>query len=188
MIDHCWRCKIFMCRIMYGTSMMITFFHVDEHNNFTCCNKSTRPHERVPNSNWFHGDCQSSNTPGRWRANKCTRGMLEIGDKYISYSCWEVHYPLQNVAILLGLRIDGMVVIGQTNLRWSRVVRDMLGTAHHRFDMKGRRINTCWLDHHFGNFHQHVDDELWRIIYIWTYILRSLVGWCSPIIQAHMYQ
>ena len=90
--------------------------------------------------------------------------------------CGECTVTLEDVAILLGLRIDGLPVIGSTNpstITLQNMCDELLGGRPGQHDIEGSEIKLTWLTLHLGSLH--IDSEIARAQYVRGYIL-SLLG------------
>ena len=90
--------------------------------------------------------------------------------------CGECTITLQNVSILLGLRVDGLPLIGPTNLNWAYLCEKLLGIRPQEGELKGSVVKLSWLTHHFAqiNNHEGNQEQVERFIRAW--ILRFIGG------------
>jgi len=63
--------------------------------------------------------------------------------------CGECTIILQDVSVLLGLRVDGTQLIGPTNLDWVDLCEELLGVRPHEGELEGSVVKLSWLAHHF---------------------------------------
>ena len=82
---------------------------------------------------------------------------------------------LQDITILLGLPVDGVVVIGSTCLDWRRVCYSLLGLIHRDTDIDGQHLHLTWLGQRFPTLSLDVDEESIRR-YTRAYILQFIGG------------
>ena len=69
----------------------------------------------------------------------------------------EMGITLQDIEVMLGIPVDGLLVTGRTNLIWSEVCRDLLGHESppvipnsNKSTFAGVRIKYRWLDAQFA--------------------------------------
>ena len=82
---------------------------------------------------------------------------------------------LQDVSVL-GLRVDGAPLIGQTNLDWAELCEELLGVRPQEGELQGSVVKLSWLTQHFSqiNIHDGNVEHLQRFTRAW--ILRFIGG------------
>ncbi|KAH1198040.1 Serine/threonine-protein phosphatase 7 long form [Glycine max] len=90
--------------------------------------------------------------------------------------CGECTITLQDVSVLLGLRIDGAPLIGPTNLDWTGLCEELLGVRLQERELEGSVVKLSWLAHHFPKLNNHDGnvEHLQRFTRAW--ILRFIGG------------
>jgi len=73
--------------------------------------------------------------------------------------CEECTITLQDVSVLLGLHMDGLPLIGPTNLNWANLCEELLGVKPQEGEIKGSVVKLSWLAHHFAQINNHDDEE-----------------------------
>ena len=58
---------------------------------------------------------------------------------------------LQDVAIILGLRIHRLPITGTCDIDWSLLCYELLGMTPLTYEIKGSAISTQWLCHKFSH-------------------------------------
>lgn len=71
----------------------------------------------------------------------------------------EISVTLQDVNILLGLRVDGPAVTGSTKNNWADLCEDLLGLRPGPGDLHGSHVSLAWLRDNFRNLPADPDDE-----------------------------
>jgi len=69
--------------------------------------------------------------------------------------CRECTITLQDVSVLLGLRVDGALLIGPTNLDWADLCEELLGVRPQEGGLQGSVVKLSWLVHHFSQINNH---------------------------------
>ena len=57
---------------------------------------------------------------------------------------------LQDVSVMLGLPVDGEVLVGTTNLNWSELYLQLLSVSPPPNKLDGSRLNMKWFQDMFG--------------------------------------
>ncbi|XP_010500321.1 PREDICTED: serine/threonine-protein phosphatase 7 long form homolog [Camelina sativa] len=70
----------------------------------------------------------------------------------------EITVTLQDVNILLGLRVDGPAVTGSTKCSWADLCEDLLGQRPGPKDLHGSHVSLAWLRDHFRNLPANPDE------------------------------
>eukprot|EP00261_Vitis_vinifera_P039130 XP_019080373.1 PREDICTED: serine/threonine-protein phosphatase 7 long form homolog [Vitis vinifera] len=84
----------------------------------------------------------------RWRPETHTF-HLPVGEMTIT---------LQDVAVILGLRIHGLPITGTCDIDWSLLCYELLGVTPPTSEIKGSAISTRWLCHQFSHPPVDLDD------------------------------
>ncbi|KAL0797070.1 hypothetical protein Bca101_068447 [Brassica carinata] len=71
----------------------------------------------------------------------------------------EITVTLQDVNILLGLRVDGPAVTGSTKNNWADLCEDLLGLRPGSGDLHGSHVSLAWLRDNFRNLPADPDEE-----------------------------
>ena len=61
----------------------------------------------------------------------------------------EMTITLEDVEVLLGLKVDGKALVGSTQEDWPEFYQRLLGVTPPRNELDGGRINMCWLSEQF---------------------------------------
>ena len=90
--------------------------------------------------------------------------------------CGECIITLQDFSVLLGISVDGLPLIGPTNLDWADLCEELLGVRPQEGEIKGSVVKLSWLAHHFSeiNIHDGNVEHLQRFTRAW--ILRFIGG------------
>ncbi|XP_027348465.1 protein MAIN-LIKE 2-like [Abrus precatorius] len=86
----------------------------------------------------------------------------------------------QDVAIILGLRIDGRPVIAPIGGDWAQIVEDSLGMRPGLEAFVGSFLKMSWLDEHFTHIAMHNQTPLQITRFARAYILRLIGGFMLP--------
>ncbi|WJZ81334.1 hypothetical protein VitviT2T_001182 [Vitis vinifera] len=65
---------------------------------------------------------------------------------------------LQDVAVILGLRIHGLPITGTCDIDWSLLCYELLGVTPPTSEIRGSAISTRWLCHQFSHPPVDLDD------------------------------
>eukprot|EP00261_Vitis_vinifera_P018241 XP_010648236.1 PREDICTED: serine/threonine-protein phosphatase 7 long form homolog [Vitis vinifera] len=87
----------------------------------------------------------------------------------------ECTITLQDIAMLIGLTVDGDVVTGSTCLDWRRVCYSLLGLTPGDTDIDGQRLHLTWLSQSFPTLAPDADEESIQR-YTRAYILQLIGG------------
>ncbi|KAF7824736.1 serine/threonine-protein phosphatase 7 long form-like protein [Senna tora] len=93
----------------------------------------------------------------------------------------ECTITLQDVAVQLGLPIEGMPVIGSTNHNWPQLCEECFGLRPGPTDIKGQRLRMNWLDENFDDNRipkEATDVQLQQ--FTRAYIMRIIGGFLMP--------
>jgi hypothetical protein len=82
---------------------------------------------------------------------------------------------LQDVEVMLGLLVDGEVLVGSTELNWSELCLQLLGVSPPPNKLDGSRLNMKWLQDTFGVLPDDAN-EVTMQRYTRAYILEFLGG------------
>ena len=69
--------------------------------------------------------------------------------------CGECTITLQDVSVLLGLRVDRATLISSTNLDWADLCEELLGVRPQECELQGSVVKLSWLAHHFSQLNNH---------------------------------
>jgi len=69
--------------------------------------------------------------------------------------CGDCTITLQDVSVLLGLRVDRAPLIGSTNLDWVDLCEELLGVRPQECELQGSVVKLSWLAHHFLQLNNH---------------------------------
>ncbi|KAH1214143.1 Serine/threonine-protein phosphatase 7 long form [Glycine max] len=89
--------------------------------------------------------------------------------------CGECTITLQDVSVLLGISVDGLPLIGPTNLDWADLCEELLGVRPQEGEIKSNVIKLSWLAHHFDQINNDDDEEQVRR-FVRAWILRFIGG------------
>ncbi|KAL5156168.1 Serine/threonine-protein phosphatase 7 long form [Glycine soja] len=89
--------------------------------------------------------------------------------------CGECTITLQDVSVLLGISVDGLPLIGPTNLDWADLCEELLGVRPQEDEIRGSVVKLSWLAHHFAQINNDDDEEQVRR-FARAWILRFIGG------------
>ncbi|XP_027337444.1 protein MAIN-LIKE 2-like [Abrus precatorius] len=88
----------------------------------------------------------------------------------------ECTITLQDISVLLGLRINGRPVIAPIGSNYADIVEESLGIRPSRADFVGSFLKTSWLDQHFTHVTMHAHNPLQITRFARAYMLRLIGG------------
>ncbi|KAL5194777.1 Serine/threonine-protein phosphatase 7 long form [Glycine soja] len=88
--------------------------------------------------------------------------------------CGECTVTLQDVSVLLGKSVDGLPLIGPTNLDWADLCEELLGVRPQEGEIKGSVVKLSWLSHHFAQINDDNEEQVQRFARAW--MLRFIGG------------
>ncbi|XP_020236263.1 protein MAIN-LIKE 2 [Cajanus cajan] len=68
----------------------------------------------------------------------------------------ECTITLEDVAILLGLKISGAPITGYASMDWGALVQRLLGMTPPKAMLVGGRLRMRWIDQHFSDVFEHI--------------------------------
>ncbi|RDY14105.1 Serine/threonine-protein phosphatase 7 long form-like protein, partial [Mucuna pruriens] len=74
---------------------------------------------------------------------------MATGNSHISSCCGREHSYFTDVALLLGLQIDGHAVTGKGDLQWGDLCEELLGVRPDHTFLQGSSLKLNWLQAHF---------------------------------------
>ncbi|KAL5188725.1 Serine/threonine-protein phosphatase 7 long form [Glycine soja] len=89
--------------------------------------------------------------------------------------CGECTITLQDVSVLLGISVDGLPLIGPTNLDWADLCEELLGVRPQEGEIKGSMVKLSWLAHNFAQINNDDNEEQVRR-FARAWILRFIGG------------
>jgi len=106
---------------------------------------------------------------------------MEARNTYVSHEMWRVYnYSSRCLSIIryacCVLRVDGVPLIGQTNLDWAELCEELLGVRLQEGELQGNVVKLSWLAHHFSHINNHdgnVEQLQW---FTRAWILRFIGG------------
>ncbi|KAL5161100.1 Serine/threonine-protein phosphatase 7 long form [Glycine soja] len=90
--------------------------------------------------------------------------------------CGECTITLQDVYVLLGLRMDGAPLIGPTNLDLIDLCEELLGVRPQEGELQGSVVKLSWLAHHFSQLNNHDGNVQQLQWFTRAWILRFIGG------------
>ena len=91
----------------------------------------------------------------------------------------ECTITLEDVAMQLGLRCDGLPVCGHTAFPWPELCQYLLGVIPPPDQLDGQRLSVTWLAETFNHLEDNADDENIRR-FTRAYIMRLIGGYLMP--------
>nr|KYP73172.1 Serine/threonine protein phosphatase 7 long form isogeny [Cajanus cajan] len=89
----------------------------------------------------------------------------------------ECTITLEDVAMLLGLKISGAPIIGYATMDWGALVQRLLGMTPPESMLAGGRLRMTWIDRHFSNVFEHIHSQEQLERYTRAFILRIIGGY-----------
>nr|KYP38834.1 Serine/threonine protein phosphatase 7 long form isogeny [Cajanus cajan] len=86
----------------------------------------------------------------------------------------ECTITLEDVSVLLGLKVHGDPITGCSTYRWVSLIEDLLGIIPPTNAIKGGRLKMSWVDQYFSDVSMHVHSVQQMERYARAYILRLL--------------
>lgn len=92
----------------------------------------------------------------------------------------ECTITLQDIAVQLGLKIDGDVVTGPTSCNWPVIVEECLGKRPPAEAIRGGALKMKWINENFNNVQDFIDNPQDLACFARAYIMRMLGGFLLP--------
>nr|KYP41967.1 Serine/threonine protein phosphatase 7 long form isogeny [Cajanus cajan] len=89
----------------------------------------------------------------------------------------ECTITLEDVAILLGLKISGAPITGYATMDWGAIVQRLLGMTPPESMLAGSRLRMSWIDRHFSDVSKHIHSQEQLERYTRAFILRIIGGY-----------
>ncbi|XP_020202110.1 protein MAIN-LIKE 2-like [Cajanus cajan] len=89
----------------------------------------------------------------------------------------ECTITLEDVAILLGLKISGAPITGYASMDWGALVQRLLGMTTPEAMLAGGRLRMSWIDRHFSDVSEHIHSQEQLERYTRAFILRMIGGY-----------
>nr|KYP69594.1 Serine/threonine protein phosphatase 7 long form isogeny [Cajanus cajan] len=89
----------------------------------------------------------------------------------------ECTITLEDVAMLLGLKISGAPITGYATMDWAALVQRLLGMTPPESVLVGGRLRMSWIDRHFSDVSEHVHSQEQLERYTRAFILRMIGGY-----------
>ncbi|XP_020224129.1 loricrin-like [Cajanus cajan] len=86
----------------------------------------------------------------------------------------ECTITLEDVAILLGLKISGAPITGYASMDWGALVQRLLGMTPPEAMLVGGRLRMRWIDQHFSDVSEHIHSQEHLERYTRAFILRMI--------------
>ncbi|RVW94352.1 Serine/threonine-protein phosphatase 7 long form-like [Vitis vinifera] len=121
----------------------------------------------------------------RWRPETHTF-HLPVGEMTIT---------LQDVAVILGLRIHGLPITGTCDIDWSLLCYELLGVTPPTSEIRGSAISTRWLCHQFSHPPVDLDDATLELLaHLYRELCRASldgatdIAGCVTLLQALLHE
>nr|KYP36254.1 Serine/threonine protein phosphatase 7 long form isogeny [Cajanus cajan] len=89
----------------------------------------------------------------------------------------ECTITLEDVAMLLGLKISRPPIIRYATMDWGALVQCLLGMTPPESMLTGGRLRMSWIDRHFSNVSEHINSQEQLECYTRAFILRIIGGY-----------
>ncbi|KAL5187570.1 Serine/threonine-protein phosphatase 7 long form [Glycine soja] len=106
----------------------------------------------------------------RYLKINCSDRKMKAGNTYVSHEMQRVYYYSPR-----RIRVDGLPLIGPTNLDWADLCEELLRIRPKEGEIKGSVVKLSWLVHHFAQINNDDDEEQVRR-FARAWILRFIGG------------